>query len=193
MISLNRGALRELNAFYPDFTLSQLDCWKFETPFTRRWGKDDLILFPNTKNTHYRKAEFNYSEFVYNDWKHNSWLQSNQFILNRPTYKLLPGTLQEAEEIFDKNVLPIKKLVKETGDTKKIVYKEQKIFFLHDDSNIIDHTLYAELNKRVQSYAVISVEFNKNRKELMTTNNLLKFNIKHKIKEKKYYFSYKTF
>ena len=110
------GALRELNALYPDFTLLQLDCWKAETPFIRRWRKDDLILFPNTKNRHYGKAEFNYSEFVYNDQKYNSWLKSNQFISNRSTYKLLSGTSKEAEEIFNKNVLPIKKLVKEIGD-----------------------------------------------------------------------------
>ena len=110
------GALRELNALYPDFTLLQLDCWKAETPFIRRWRKDDLILFPNTKNRHYGKAEFNYSEFVYNDQKYNSWLKSNQFISNRSTYKLLSGTSKEVEEIFNKNVLPIKKLVKEIGD-----------------------------------------------------------------------------
>ena len=138
MTNLNSGTLRELNALYPDFTLSQLDCWKAETLFTRRWGKDDLVLLPNTKNRRYSKAEFNYSEFVYNDWKYNSWLKSNRFIFNRPTYKLLLGTLKEAEEIFDKNVLPIKKLVKEIGDIKKVVYKEQKNCFLYDESNIID-------------------------------------------------------
>ena len=99
MINLNSDALRELNALYPDFTLSQVDCRKVETPFIRRWGKDDLILFSNTKNRHYGKAEFNYSEFVYNDRKYNSWLKSNQFIINRPTNKLLPRTLKEAEQI----------------------------------------------------------------------------------------------
>ena len=89
VINLNSGTLRGLNALYPDFTLSQLDCCKAETRFIRRWGKDDLILFPNIKNRHYGKAEFNYSEFVDNDRKHNSWLKSNWFIFNRPTYKSL--------------------------------------------------------------------------------------------------------
>ena len=76
MINLNRGALRELNALYPDFTLSQLDCWKTEITFIRRWGKD-LIRFPNTKKRHYSKADFNYLEFVYNYRKYNWWLKSN--------------------------------------------------------------------------------------------------------------------
>ena len=76
-------------------------------------------MFPNTKNRHCNKAEFNYSEFVYNDRKYNSWLKSNQFIVNRVTYKLLLGTLQEAEEIFDQNCFANQKLVKEIGDIKE--------------------------------------------------------------------------
>ena len=125
MITLNSGAQRELNALYPNFTLSQLDCWKVETPFIRRWGKDDLILFPKTKNSHYGKAEFHYSEFVYNYQKYNPWLKSNKYIFNRPTYQILPGTIKEAAETFNKDVLPIKKLVKEIGDIKKIAHKEK--------------------------------------------------------------------
>ena len=38
--------------------------------------------------------------------------------------------IKKAEEIFYKNVLSVKKLMKEIGDIKKIVHKEQKIFFL---------------------------------------------------------------
>ena len=71
----------------------------------------------------------------------------------------------------------------EIGDIKKIVCKDHKNFSLHDDSNIIDHTFFTELNKRVQPYGLISVEFSKNKKELITTNNLLKVNFKHNIKK----------
>ena len=39
-------------------------------------------------------------------------------------------TIKKAEEIFYKNVLSLKKLMKEIGDIKEIVHKEQKIFFL---------------------------------------------------------------
>ena len=94
VITLNSSALRELNAIYPNFILSQLDCWKVETPFIRRWGKDDLILFPKTKNSCYCKTEFNYSEFLYNDRKYNPWLKSSKYIFNRPTYQILPGTIK---------------------------------------------------------------------------------------------------
>ena len=75
--------------------------------------------------------------------------------------------------------------MKKIEDIKKIVYKEQKIFFLYVDSNNIDHTFFTELNKRVQSYWLMSLEFNKNNKELITPKNLQKFNIKHNTKQEK--------
>ena len=75
--------------------------------------------------------------------------------------------------------------MKKIEDIKKIVYKEQKIFFLYVDSNNIDHTFFTELNKRVQSYWLMSLEFNKNNKELITLKNLQKFNIKHNTKQEK--------
>ena len=33
---------------------------------------------------------------------------------------------------------------------------EQKNYFLHNDSNIINHTFYTELNRKVQTYGLIS-------------------------------------
>ena len=75
--------------------------------------------------------------------------------------------------------------MKETGDIKKIVHKEQKFFFLYDNSNIINHTFFAELNKRVQSYGLISLEFGKNPKESITLKNLLKFNIAYDTKRER--------
>ena len=55
-------------------------------------------------------------------------LWSNKSIYNLPTTKILPGTLKEAENIFDKNVIPIKTLVKEIGDIKKKLQRTKKIF-----------------------------------------------------------------
>ena len=40
-----------------------------------------------------------------------------------------PGTLKGCKELFDKNILLIKKLVKDTGDSNKIIYKEQNNYF----------------------------------------------------------------
>ena len=61
--------------------------------------------------------------------------------------------MTECEKLFDKNVLPIKKLVKDIGDLDSLVIKETKNFFLYDDSNLITNTFFTEVNK---NYNLIS-------------------------------------
>ena len=55
--------------------------------------------------------------------------------------------------------------------------------FLYNNSNIIDHKIFTESNKIVQSDGLILLEFNKNNQELITPKNLLKLNIKHNTKQ----------
>ena len=57
--------------------------------------------------------------------------------------------------------------------------------FLYNNSNIIDHKIFTELNKIVQSDGLILLEFNKNNQELIIPKNFLKFNIKHNTKQEK--------
>ena len=54
--------------------------------------------------------------------------------------------MTECEKLFDKNVLPIKKLFKDIGDLDNLVIKETKFFFLYDDSNLITNTFFTEVN-----------------------------------------------
>ena len=48
-------------------------------------------------------------------------------VYNLPKTKILLGTLK-AENIFDKNVIPMKTLVKEIGDIKKKLQRTKKFF-----------------------------------------------------------------
>ena len=41
-----------------------------------------------------------------------------------------------------KNVIPIRNLVREIANIKKIIHKEHKNFFLYDDSNLLTHTFF---------------------------------------------------
>ena len=65
------------------------------------------------------------------------------------------GGLNEAKKLLDKNVIPIKNLAEKMGDLSKLML-EQKNYFLYDDSNIINHTFYTELNRKVQTCGLIS-------------------------------------
>ena len=62
--------------------------------------------------------------------KYNPWLWANKSIYNILTTKILSVTLQEAENLVDKNVSPIKKLVKDISDIKKLIHKEHNFFFI---------------------------------------------------------------
>lgn len=93
-VCVMNAAFKELNALYPGFTLTLLDCWKVEKPILiYHWLEDDLKLFPNTKFQHYGELEFDFSDFSYdNDLKYNPRLWSGRSIYNTPTLKILLGT-----------------------------------------------------------------------------------------------------
>ena len=78
---------------------------------------------------------------------------------------------------FDKNVLPIKKLVKDIGDLNNLTIKETKSIFLYDDSNLTSNTFFTELNKKIQCYGYISLLYNYSDEQLVNSKNRLKFNI----------------
>ena len=93
--------------------------------------------------------------------------------------------IAEINKLLDKNVNLIKGLVKNMGDLSKVTL-EQRNFFLYDESNYINHTFYTELNKKIQTYGMISIDgIGLKTTELITSVNSLKFNVlekKHKEK-----------
>ena len=141
-------------------------------------------MTPNSSFLKYGDFQFNFSEFSYKkDQKYNPWLWSNKSIYNVPTIKIPPGTLKDCKELFEKDVLPIKKLAKDIGDLNKIILNEQNDFFLHDNSNILTHTFFTEVNKKLQSYGMISTEYDRNNENLISLKIRLKFNILYNIQE----------
>ena len=88
------------------------------------WKGDDLLT-PKSSFLNYSDFQFNFSELSYEkNQKYNPWLWSNKSIYNVSTTKILPGTSEEAENLFDKNLMPIKTLIKEIGNIKKIIHKD---------------------------------------------------------------------
>ena len=97
-------------------------------------------------------------------------------------HKKIPAPLSFCEQLFDKNVLEIKKLVKDIGDLTPLIHKEQKLFFIYDDSNIITNTFFTEFNKKIQCYGYIPLEYNHDNEKLINSKNRLSFKIKHNTK-----------
>ena len=86
--------------------------------------------------------------------------------------------------MFDKDVLEIKQLVKDIGDLKTLIHREQKKNILYDDSNLISDTFFTELNKNIQSYGIISLQYDYNNEKLINWKNKLHFKINKNIKKK---------
>ena len=70
--------------------------------------------------------------------------------------------------MFDKDVLEIKQIVKDIGDLNTLINREQKNFVLHDDSNIVSNTFFTELNKNIQPYGIISLQYDYNNEKQIT-------------------------
>ena len=85
--------------------------------------------------------------------------------------------------MFDKDVLTVKHLVKGIGDLDTLIYKKQKKIISYDESNIISNTFFTELNKNIQSYGTISLQYDYNKENLINWKNKLSFKINHNIKK----------
>ena len=58
-----------------------------------------------------------------------------------------------------------------------------KNLFLYDESSIITRTFFTEVNKKIQSYGLISLEYDKTTENLINSKNRLKFNILNNIQK----------
>ena len=98
----------------------------------------------------------------------------------KPYIKTIPKPLTFCEKLFDKNVLQIKKLVKDIGDLTPLMHKEQQQQKLYDGSSIITDTFFTEVNKNIKTYGLISLEYNHN-ENLINSKNRLRYKIKYNI------------
>ena len=87
------------------------------------------------------------------------------------------STLAAKENLFDKDVLEIKNLVKKIGTIEEKIQSEQKNLISYDNSNVIKETFFTELNKKFSSYGMISINYNDNKKTLVNWQNKLEFSI----------------
>ena len=98
-------------------------------------------------------------------------------------HKKIQKPLKYCEELLDKDVLEIKQLVKDIGDLNALIRREQKKIIFYDNSSIISNTFFTELNKNIQSYGRISLQYDFNNEKVINWKNKLRFKISHNIKE----------
>ena len=116
----------QLDKIFPNFSLNFFNVWKRKTNSTvDAWDKGDLIPYPNTA---YQKAamptSYIYKAFVSPISSYKFWLGTDYEIFNTNFITKLPRPLHLVKLLIDKNVIPIKRLVKNIGDLNKIIEKK---------------------------------------------------------------------
>ena len=175
---LNDNDKKQLNALYPGFVFNQLAMYfRLQNTKLDEFGKNDITLMQRTEYNKIPYVEMEVFSFFISNNTYRDWLNTPFGILCHPVFRKIPFPLTECEKLFDKNVLPIKKLVKDIGDLSDLTIKETKNFYLYDDSNLISNTFFTELNKKIQCYDYISLLYNNSKKYLVNSKNRLKFNV----------------
>ena len=149
--NLTDDDVKQLNSLHPGFSLKQLNRWAKVSHYVDSWGRNDLIPYPYTGyqapgTTFFEQAYFEYPTKTYREW-----LNTDNKIFEKSYINKIPKLLKYGEELFDANVLVIQKLGKDIGDLTPIVHKEWKKNFLYDDTSIITHIFFTEVNKKIQS------------------------------------------
>ena len=91
--------------------------------------ENEIIIFPSTYYGSFGQVGWPIAGFNCNSTatkKHNEWLGTDNRIFMKSYIKKIPKALKYCEELFDKDVLEIKKLVKDIGNLTPLIHKEQQ-------------------------------------------------------------------
>ena len=149
-------------AIYSDFCFTFLS--KFVTlPQIRDidfFGAEDMVFMQKTEYNKMALTDEPMTNFFISNNSYTKWFKNDYNVFYSTSLIYVPETLTHCEKLFDKNVLLIKKLVKDISDLNNLTIKEIKNIFLSDDNNLISSIFFTELNKKIQYYGFISSLYN---------------------------------
>ena len=182
---LTEADTKELQAIYPGFCFTYLSLF-VRLPLIRNidvFGAEDMVLMEKTEYNKVPLPDFPMMNFFISNNQYSKWFKNTYAVLYKASIVDIPESMTHCKKLFDKNILPIKKLVKDIRNLHFIDEKERNNYFLYDDSNLITNTFFTELNKKIQSYGMISLEYSKDNKSLINSKNRLKFNFFNNIRK----------
>ena len=175
---LNDEDKKQLRYLYHGFVFNELVRFaRFPSSQLDGFGSADIIFMKKTEYNKIPYVTMNIFIFVILNNDYKKWLNAPYRILCSTKLKDIPEPISQCERLFDKNVLLIKKLVKDIGDLNYLTIKETKNCFLYDNSSLITNTFFTEPNKKIQCYGYILLLYDNSDEPLVNSKNRPKFNI----------------
>ena len=128
---LNGDDLNQFRNIYPGFCHSKLDKWvrRVQPTTIDEWDRKDIKTMNQTEYGFMPMPKSKIIGFEISNPIYKIWFKTSYSIFDEPSVVDILEPISQCEKLFDKNVLPIKKLVKDIGDLNNITIKETKNFF----------------------------------------------------------------
>ena len=122
--NLTDDDVKQFNSLHPGSSLKQLNRWAKVSDHVDPWGRSNLIPYPYTGYQVPGMPFLEQAYFKYLKKSIGNGLNKDNKIFQKSYINKIPKPLKYCEELFEANVLVIKKLVKDLGDLTPIVNKK---------------------------------------------------------------------
>ena len=129
--TLNVNEQKELRSMLPNFQLKVFQKWMKVKVSTQQY-QNKLIFYPYNYYGSFGQVGYpviGFQAVSQATQKYKEWLGTDNRIFMKPYIKKIPKPLKFCEELFDKDVLTVKQLVKDIGDLNTLIHKKQKKLF----------------------------------------------------------------
>ena len=128
---VNDDDLNQSRNIYPGFCHSELDKQVHRVKATTldEWDKKDIKMVNQTEYGFMPMPKWEIIGFEILKPIYKKWFKTSYSIFDEPSVVDIPEPISQCEKLFDKNVLPIKKLVKDIGNLDNLTIKETNNFF----------------------------------------------------------------
>ena len=128
---LNGNDLNQSETVYPGFCHSELDkrVHRVKATTLDEWDKKDIKTVNQTEYGFISMPKWEIIGFEISKPIYKKWFKTSYSIFDEPSVVNIPEPISQCKKLFDKNVLPIKRLVKDIGHLNNITIKETKNFF----------------------------------------------------------------
>ena len=124
--TLNANDKKEFRSMLPNFQLKKFHTW-MKVKVSAQDYQNELIFYPYNYYGSFGQVRYpviGFQAVSQATQKYKEWLGTDNRIFMKPYIKKIPKPLKYCEELFDKDVLEIKQLVKYIGDLNTLIHRE---------------------------------------------------------------------